>query len=128
VILEKSAGLGLRIHRKVSIQEPAAVSQNKPRAGTNMAYYRLYGLGHGPRIQDVVEVICSDDSEALAAAHQLLERFARVEVWELSRKVATIQLSTPSEHPWPDEPSLSALQAHRQVPQALTASPTDLGR
>jgi hypothetical protein len=56
-----------------------------------MFYYRIYGLGHERKIQDVVETICSSDEGAVVAAQRLLERFPEVEVWELSRKVATLK-------------------------------------
>jgi hypothetical protein len=52
-----------------------------------MIYYRLYGFGPDNHIHDVVEISCSDDSEAMNRAITLASRFSSVEIWECARIV-----------------------------------------
>jgi hypothetical protein len=68
-----------------------------------MAYYRIYGFGYAPMIQDVAEAMCECDEDVVAAAHRLLDRFPKVEIWELSRKVATLQRAAPPDNMPADE-------------------------
>ena len=53
-----------------------------------MPDYRAFLIGPDGRIQNRIELICTDDEDALKHAKQLVDGHD-VELWQLDRKIAT---------------------------------------
>jgi hypothetical protein len=57
-----------------------------------MIPYRIYRLDDTDHIAGVTERECPNDQEALAAARQLAEPHAPVEVWQCARCLGKVQV------------------------------------
>jgi hypothetical protein len=58
------------------------------KGAANMPQYRAYIIGQDGEFQNSVPLECADDEVALKKAMQLVDGH-RVELWQLTRKIAT---------------------------------------
>lgn len=62
--------------------------------GETMAFYRIYGIGHGGRIEAAENVECASDEEAQMKALEVMGRFPATEVWLGTNRVAQLSISS----------------------------------